>query len=463
MNSKYKNLLKDTMIFALGSFGSKVILFFLVPLYTNYLTADEYGIADLISTFSQLIIPITSLMISSAVIRFGMMKSEKSEDVIVNAFCVIGFSIVTTFLIVFLLGWYAPVTEWRWYLFIQVILSNIVEIEKTYLKVKNKNKIFSIISILQTLILAITNILLLTMFNQGVRGYIIANIAGALVGVIIAFFAGNLYNDLSKGSFNMNLLKKMITYSFPLIFGNISWWFIHSSDKIMIQAMLSTSALGIYTVATKIPSLINVIIAIFSQAWGISSIKEIESTKETDFISSVFNLYSTMVFGAAILLITFIKPFMNVYVGNNFKDSWVYTPLLLAAAAFFSLSVFISSLYSALQKTKNDMWTTILCAVINLIVNYIGISFLGVWGAIIGTVTAYFICSVVRIIDINRFLKIKIKKNLYINMLILIFQSIAIAVQWHIVFVSSIGCSLFVLLNFEEIRKALGRAFYKKR
>lgn len=462
MNSKYKNLLKDTMIFALGSFGSKVILFFLVPLYTNYLTADEYGIADLISTFSQLIIPITSLMISSAVIRFGMMKSEKSEDVIVNAFCVIGFSIVTTFMIIFLLGWYAPVKEWRWYLFVQVILSNIAEIEKTYLKVKNKNKIFSIISVFQTLILAITNVLLLTIFNQGVRGYIIANIAGALVGVIIAFFAGNLYNDLSEGSFNMDLLKRMIMYSSPLIFGNISWWVIHSSDKIMIQAMLSASALGIYTVATKIPSLINVIIAIFSQAWGISSIKEIESTKKTDFISSVFNLYSTTVFGAAILLITFIKPFMNIYVGNDFKGSWIYTPLLLAAAAFFSLSVFISSLYSALQKTKNDMWTTILCAVINLIVNYIGISFLGVWGAIIGTVTAYFICAVVRIIDINRFLKINIKKNLYINMLILIFQSIAIAVQWHIVFVSSIGCSLFVLLNFEEIRKALGRAFYKK-
>ena len=48
MNIKYKNLAKDTLIFAVGGIGTKMILFFLVPLYTNYLSTDEYGIADLI-------------------------------------------------------------------------------------------------------------------------------------------------------------------------------------------------------------------------------------------------------------------------------------------------------------------------------------------------------------------------------------------------------------------------------
>ena len=82
MNNKYKLLLKDTFIFAIGSLGSKVILFFLVPLYTNYLTTAEYGTADLVSTFSTLLVPIVSLSIERAVIRFGMKQGLEKEKVL---------------------------------------------------------------------------------------------------------------------------------------------------------------------------------------------------------------------------------------------------------------------------------------------------------------------------------------------------------------------------------------------
>ena len=45
MNDKLKSLFKDTLIFAFGSLGSKLILFFMVPLYTTCRTQAEYGIA----------------------------------------------------------------------------------------------------------------------------------------------------------------------------------------------------------------------------------------------------------------------------------------------------------------------------------------------------------------------------------------------------------------------------------
>ena len=74
MNVKYTILLKDTFIFALGSFGSKIILFFMVPLYTNYMTTEEYGIADLVFTVAQFLTPIMSIVIHDAVIRYGLSK-----------------------------------------------------------------------------------------------------------------------------------------------------------------------------------------------------------------------------------------------------------------------------------------------------------------------------------------------------------------------------------------------------
>lgn len=46
MDQKYKYLGKNTIIFAISSFGTKVLSFLLVPLYTAVLTTAEYGIAD---------------------------------------------------------------------------------------------------------------------------------------------------------------------------------------------------------------------------------------------------------------------------------------------------------------------------------------------------------------------------------------------------------------------------------
>lgn len=459
MNGKYKLLVKDTAIFAIGSFGSKVILFFLVPLYTNFLTTEEYGTAELVSTFTQLLVPFTAVVINQALIRFGMKKAENPEDVVKASFVVLLFSVITTIILTPLVGMYRPVREWRWYLAIQIILTNFSEVERSYLKVKNKNRIFAIISILQTLILAISNIVLLTVLRMGVHGYLLANIIALAFVSLITFFAAGLWKDLHRGKYNPALMKKMLAYSFPLILSNVSWWIIHSSDKIMIEWMIGASLLGIYTAATKIPSLINVIISIFNQAWGLSSIREIESSNDSTFYVSVFNLYSTVLFGTSIIITSFVKPFMGVYVGENFKEAWQYTPLLLSAAVFYSIAAFIGTLYAAIQKTRNDMCTSLICAIVNIVVNYIGIRLVGVWGAAIGTLVAYFTIAVIRIYNIKRYLSFNFNLSKYwLNTALMMIHAILVAADWNVLPVSAIIFILYMYINRSYILECFKKA-----
>ena len=75
--SKVKTLLKDTAIFALGSVGSKFIMFFLVPFYSFYLSTEEWGVADLVFSAAQVVIPIVSIVIFDAVIRYGLFYKER--------------------------------------------------------------------------------------------------------------------------------------------------------------------------------------------------------------------------------------------------------------------------------------------------------------------------------------------------------------------------------------------------
>lgn len=450
MNKKLKVLFKDTIIFALGSFGSKVILFFLVPLYTNYLTTEEYGIADLVFTTAQLIIPIVSIVIFEAVIRFGLMKDLNPAEVLKAGMMVGIIGTVCTVAITPFFGLYSAISPWKWYLCIYVILNFNANILKSYLKIKDKNKRYALISILQTLCLAVFNVLLLAVFHVGVKGYLISNIAAAGFAVLLAGVSGDVIQDLIRVPLNRPLIRQMAAYSAPLILNDLSWWVIHSSDKFMIEAMVSASALGIFTAATKIPSLINVLISIFGQAWNISSIKEMDSSNDTAFYSKVFAGYIFLTFGACVALVTIIKPFMNIYVGSSFKDAWMYVPLLLASAVFSSISSYFGQLYAALKKSVNNMLSTLIGAIVNIIVNYVFIKFMGIWGAVIGTVVAYIAVATVRMIDVRRFVEIQIDMPRFLmNCILILAQSILISIGVNTIIISSISIAIFCAINYK--------------
>ena len=452
MDKKYRTLFTDALVFALGSLGSKLILFFLVPIYTNYLTTDEYGIADLVFTFVQLIVPFATVSIQNSLIRFGMEKNANKEETLKCSMAVILFSVVFTLGVTPLVGLYSAISDWKWYLAILVVLNGLSEVERSYLKVRDKNKSFAVISIIQTAVLEGCNILLLVVFKSGVSGYLLSNIIAVAVVCVITFFAAGIPKALTSAKLNVPLLKKMVVFSMPLVLSAVSWWVVHSSDRIMIELMIGESVLGLYTAATKIPSLINVVTSIFNQAWGLSSIREIDNPDKQHFYSKVFRMFSTALFMACIMLITVLKPFLSVYFGADFRSAWVYTPLLLVAAVFFSLTAFIGSLYIALQKSLNDMITYLICAFVNVVVNFVGILFLGAWGAVIGTVTAFAVVLVIRIIDIKRYIDLNIGGvRFFLNAVIALAQAVCVSMDVYVYPVSAVAIVLFGALNYKEI------------
>ena len=462
MERKYKILLKDTFVFSLGKFGSRMVLFFLVPLYTNYLSQEQYGTADLVFTVSQLVMPVFSIVIFDAVVRFGLMKGVKKENVLLDSFAVLLFCAIVTIIITPLFSLYKGIAEWRYYLSALIILTSTMDVEMNYLKVKGKNLAYSIISIIQSAVLAISNIVLLICLSLGIKGYLLSAIISYACCVVIAFFAGNVFDDIKNASFDKPLLKQMLLYSSPLILNNISWWVIQSSDKLMLEAMVSAAALGLYTAASKIPSLINVVITVFQQAWGISSIKEIESTNDTSFYAGVFKIYSTGVFLCCLMLNCIVKPFMHFYVGNGFFEAWKYAPLLVASAGFSAISAYYGSLYGALKKSVNNMATTLTAAITNVIVNYIFIRLCGGWGAIIGTIVSYVLIAYLRMLDIRRFLRFNANIPLFVvNSMIIVTHAIIVSLDFYPYIVSALVLFAYMVINCNTIMEIINAINHK--
>lgn len=289
-------------------------------------------------------------------------------------------------------------------------------------------------------------------FKFGVIGYLLSTIISLSVTALLAFVYSGAINDILVSKYNHNLMKDIIVFSIPFIFNDISWWLVHSSDKVMIEWMINKSVLGLYTAATKIPSFINSVTAIFSQAWGIASIKEFDDSNDTEFYSKVFKYFFIIIYGVCVCVISVIKPFMSIYLGKEFVEAWHYVPLLLVSASFAAISTFAGSLFGALKKSKDLMNTTIVSAIANIIINFFFIPICGVWGAVIGTVVAYVVVSVSRLITIYKYLRMDYSLMLFIPMsLLLIVEGIFIGLDFYVLPVGIVSLLLYFIFIRKEI------------
>ena len=452
MNSKYNRLVSDTGIFALGSLGSKLVLFLLLPLYTHVLTKEEYGIADLVFTTGQLLIPFVSLAIFNGLLRYGLQPDRRNEDVWRCATLVLFVGSIVTILITPLFDFYKPIAPWKWYLCAFVILWFAQNNALVYLKTKDKNLLYALLCIFQAVALMISNYLMLAVFKLGIRGYLLSTILTFAVTTFAAVWFGKMYSDLRNSLYDKLLMREMLIYSLPFVVNDVSWWLIHSTNKIVIETILGSAMLGIFTAASKMPALINTVAGIFNQAWGLSSVREYDTSNDVSFYSKVFNYFNIMIFGACICITAIIKIFMRFYVGAEFFEAWHYVPLLLFSASFAAITGFIGSLLAALKNSKNIMYSTVYGCIVNVVLNIVFIRVFGIWGAVMGSVGAYLTVTASRMICVKKALNIDYNFKKFISLAGVAFiQSLLVGIDFHSLWTTVISLAFFVLIVQKDL------------
>lgn len=406
---KYKNLMMDTAVFAVGSLGSKIILFFLVPLYTSCLTQEQYGTVELVGTIAELMVPFVSVVVYDAILRFTLDQSRDKSSIILGAMVVFAAGSAATLLLAPALGLHKGMAPWKWYVALYVISYMATQILLTYIKGKGNSKLYVALGLGQTALLAVLNIVLLKFRRLGVEGYLVSNVAAHLGVAVLAFFAGGVARDLRGARLDLALLGRMLRYSAPLILNNVSWWLIKSSDKLMLDHFMGSAAVGLYSVAAKIPALINVFASFFSQAWEISSVREYESMRDAGFYSKVFGMFVFAITFCCACLLPLARPFMSVYVAEGFFEAWRYVPWLLVAAAFFAVSTFFGSIYSLGYNSVGVMLSTLLAGALNIALNLVLIPRIGIAGATAATAASYMFIALYRMLDSRRFFRFDIR------------------------------------------------------
>lgn len=406
-----KYLLKNTVIFSIGNFGTKIISFFLVPLYTNILTTREYGTVDLIYIIGMVLVPLLTLNIGESIMRFALDKDADCDKIMSTGITILIFGAIIGLLILPIANLFENVSDYSIYIYLYTLTLAFSQIFLCYLRGKEFLLKYSIGNIIQSLTIAIFNIIFLIGMKKGIEGYLMAYILANVCTGLYGFWAGKVNLVIKKYSIDIELSKNMIKYSVVLIPNSFMWWIMNSSDRMMVSAMISITANGVYAVAYKIPTLLSTITTIFNQAWSYSAIREDESEDKEEYNNRVYDNLVTIVIVVATGLLMIMKPFLSVYVGKEYYAAWHYVPYLIVGFVFMTLGSFIATSYTVHKDSMGFLISGTVGAIINLILNFILIPMMGVSGAAFATCISYFGVFVYRIKDTQKYIKLRVFKR----------------------------------------------------
>lgn len=457
MRSAYKKLGTNMLLFSISSFGTKLIGFLLVPLYTNCLTTEEYGTADMLYTIVQLAVPIFSVDIADGVIRFVLEKRQKDSSILFTALKVVSLGSIA--LLLLMLGvratrLFSIPDKYYGFIYLNFLFTSLYNTFVNYLKGKERIKNLVFGGLMCSLLNAVCNILFLTKLDMGVDGYLLAHLLAVAVPLIYLLVCALHYGYLNLGCIaaSKKLEKEMLLYSAPLILNGLAWWANNSFDRVFVTLICGVGANGLLAVAYKIPSILSMLQTIFNQAWSLSAIQEFDPEDKNGFIGCIYSYYGcAMTISSSIILLLNV-PLASILYTNDFFTAWKYTGMLIIAHLFGGLSVCISGVFNAVKDTKTLAVTTMVGAIVNIALNAVLIPCIGVQGAVIATMLSNLVVWVWRMHKVRAYIKLKINiKRDFVSYILVIIQCLIGLSIKHMYVIQAVICLLIIIMYRAEI------------
>lgn len=462
---KYLYLLKNIGFLTVSNISTKLLMFLLVPLYTSILSTADYGKYDFIQTTVNILVPILTINIYESVMRYAMDRSYSLSEVFSVGvhYCIIGNLLIILFLFVnnlFVLNVF--IKEFSLYFFLFFFVNSFLGVISATARGLGEFKSVAISGVIGSSVSISMNILCLCVFKWGIDGYFIANIIGILSQMIYLTIAIHCWKYLSLKIHDFQTKTEMLGYSIPTIANAISWWINDLADRYILIFLCDISVNGIYSVAAKIPAILNMLQSIFSQAFMLSAVKEFDADDKKGFFRKTFTLYNFTLVLLCSLIICFDKILAHFLYANEFFTAWKYAPFLTISIIFGSLSGYAGSIFATIKRSDYFVRCSGTGAIANILMNFIFIPRIGALGAAIATTFSYWIVYLVSVYYLHKTMNVKlasIKDN--IAYIILFFQSILLLVEYNSYFVEYIMqftiFTFLIVLYFKEIKCIIKR------
>lgn len=452
--SNMKRFLGTAGTYFIGSVFSKLIAFFLLPLYTNKLSPAEFGTYDLIVTILSFLVPIVFFQIWDGMFRFSFDKEKSSEKymIVSNTYFSFLVSIIlytTIFIIVY------SIFKFN-YPYLIYLYGAMIALQYHYTFIARaflKNNLFVLSGLVNALFSALINISLILNFEMGIESLYIAAIIGSLLQVLIIEFTLNPIRHFKIRDIRIKLIIEMLRFSIPLSIASVSYWLLSGYTKVIITQQLGTYENGLYAVANRFSITIALIVSVFQYAWNeMAYLMSNDNNRIEKYEKSIKYMLSVVILGSAIFILS-IKIIFPYFIGDSYLESLLILPISLIGVAFNSLAGFLGTIFMAEKSTRYITTTTILSALINIIFLWTFTPVWGLLGAVSALSLAFILLSVSRMYIIFKKFKLKFTWTVYIRLFSLLSISVYIFYTVDGVLGLMIAIVIFACFLFYSLRE----------
>lgn len=445
--STSKALFKNTGIIAIGQISTRLINFFLLPLYTAILSQEEYGLVDLLSTYSSFIAVIVGLQLSQAAFRFIVTcRGDKEKTTNVISTIVVTATLVSLIYAI-LFGLISPFIhlECKWYLLVHVLVALYLQTTSCIARGLGRNADYASGNFISAAISLVFNVIAIAVFKLGVPAMLAAYIIGPFIGGTFLLIRSKEWIYIKLRSASKAEFNTIIKYALPLVPNELSWSVIHASDRMVISHFMSVAANGLIAVAAKFSSIYTTAFSVFNTSWTEQVVLHYKDEGGPEYICDMFDKMVTF-FGTIAIGIISCMPFVfNLFVNVKFNDAYPLVPFYMVAVFFNAIIGMISAIYLIENETKQVAISTAVAAAINLLVDLALVKFVGAYAAPLSSICGYAVISFWRLYDVNK-RHCRIAMPLKKILILLLMLGISLASYYLFGKMVQAGCLLIIVI-----------------
>ena len=436
MKKHFVKLGKDVIAYGVMGGISSLIGVILLPVFTRVFATDEYGILEIVVTFTTLTAIFIRLSLTQAIARYYFEQEDfkgrsRLVSTILMFLCISGVVLVCVGLI--FSPWLAGIlfdnreaSNLIVLALVAAFFSAMSAVPSMVLRLQRKILKYNIVQGVQSILYAVVALYLVLETDMGVAGVVTASMIAAFMQFCLA---ASWIREYLSPTFSTQDLSRCLRFSLPLFPSVFVGWVNKQVDRIILLSYLGLSGVGLYGAGARIASIVLLGTMIFRQAWqthAMSMLQEKEQERNR-FFRHAFNYFVGMFAVIALGLVAVAPELFSLLVHADYQQAYIVVPWV-AGAAIMQASIEFSAIGAVLREKTLAMsaaaWTG---AALNILLGITLIPLFGINGAAIGGFTAAMVTNVILVVNTSRKTTVNLDGKVLISVLgIYIVGSIAL-------------------------------------
>lgn len=408
MNSKFKQLGKDSFVYGIGGVVAKGISVIFLPIYTRIFSPELFGQITMLALVNSFLLAFMTMGMDSALTFFFNEQKENgilSQKKVVSS--ILKLEIVFGLILVIIAILLAPILNKLFfnnsltkYLFIISFVGCFFQIlfglTSSIFRLLFKPWKYLFLNLSNSLLTSFITIVLIVKYNYGIKGFFIGITLSAIISALVGLISIRTY--MTWDSNLKSWYPKLMQFGIPLIPASIAMYILNTSDRWFLNHYHNMSTVGLYAVGAKIVMFITLITITFRQAFWPHAMSELQNKNGQLFFRAISKYYIGF-FSICVILLTGISPLLiSFLMTDSYYESYKIVGILSWQAIFYGFYLIAGI---GIWKEKKTYITTILifvAAILNIIFNYYLVPHYGIIGASIGTSASFFIWIVMTMV-----------------------------------------------------------------